>query len=225
MKVHLAMVAALVNISTSLQAATFADIQTVDLVSESITGTLAGVAFTLHSDRASPRPITGDNGGIVSAITDGSSTAFALGYFTPPLVSGDSVLLGGSSDFRITFAHPISNLTLHISQLQSNRIAFTSGNSSVGFLLLSSDGNFTVSSANTTIQGSSGSGSDANGSLYFGGTYSDLSWSSSIGAGANSNTPEDGFRVQISTVPELPPIPLFGAGLMLLLALQSRRPS
>lgn len=215
--------AAIAFIATPAPAATFADVVTVDLVSENATGVLAGVAFTVQSTRAAPRPITGDNGGVVSAITDGTSTAFASGVFTPSLPLGDSVLLGAASDFRITFAQPISNITLHIWQLQANRLSFTSRGIPVAFTLLSSDGDFTVSGGSTAIQGSSSSADDANGSLLFPGALSELSWTSAVGVGANSNTPEDGIRIQASVVPELSSSILILSGLLILIAKSSRR--
>ncbi len=43
--------------------------------------------------------------------------------------------LGGASDFRITLAQPVSDITLHFNELDANLLSFTSGGSSVAFTL------------------------------------------------------------------------------------------
>jgi hypothetical protein len=174
----------------------FFDLTSFDTGTEMAFGQLNGINFTVISTRPVPRPGSGDNGGVTGGVTDGTSTAFSGPFFTPNLPMGDLLGLGTASDFTITFAQPMTDFTLHLSQLQNNQLSFTSGGVPISFALVNSDDDFTVSGGNTQIQGSPGSGDDANGSLFFAGTFSEISWTS------NSVSPEDGMGIQISIVPE-----------------------
>jgi hypothetical protein len=103
----------------------------------------------------------------------------------------------------------VTGITLHIAQISSNRLTFTSGGANANFSLLSSDGDFSSVGPNT-IQGKAPApGDDANGSLFFAGSYSELSWTSS------SSVTADGLILQLSVnaAPEPSSVLLFTAGL------------
>lgn len=218
------LVVALGASSTPARADFFADFATIDPVTETATGQLNGIAFTLTSTRAAARPIVGDNGGIVGGgVTNGTFAGFNSPYFTPGLVAGDAVVLGGASDFKLAFASAVTNLTLHVRQLESNTLSFTSGGNPIAFNLASDDGHFTVFPGNTSTQGSPGTGSDANGSLFFAGTYTELSWTAAIPAAVN--TLNDGYWLQFSVapVPEPSSVAMAGCGILGVLCLARRR--
>jgi hypothetical protein len=86
--------------------------------------------------------------------------------------------LGSSSSFAIHFSPPITNPTLHLFQLATSTLNFTNGTGSISFTLVNSDGHFNLATgaSATAIQGQSIAASDANGSLYFAGTFSDIDW-------------------------------------------------
>lgn len=175
--------------------------------SGSATGTLNGVAFTLTSTFASPRSSGPDSGGIIGGVTNGTSTRFGnSSYFSPSQALGDDVLLGGASDFKLVFASAVTDVTIHIAQLESNTLSFTSGGSPVAFVLDKSDGDLTASAGNTKIQGSPGHGDDANGSLRFVGTFTEISWTAL--RPVSGNTLQDGYWLQLSvSVPDVVGVP------------------
>jgi hypothetical protein len=184
----------------------FAEYTAFDANAETATGVLNGVSFVLQATRAVSRPGTGDNGGVVGAITNNTSVLFNnTAVFAPALDSGDELILGAASDYRITFTQPVSNVTLHLYQLQANRLSFTTNGAPASFSLLSSDGDFIVSPGNTALQGSPGGGDDASGSLFFPGTFTELSWISVFGTDTTSSTVEDGIRLQLSVTSETRP--------------------
>jgi len=195
----------IVVVAVNISAAVFTDFTTIDSSSETATGTLNGVSVVLECTRAQTRPGSGDNGGVVAGVADGSSGVFALPVFTPSLTLGDNIVLGATSDFRITFTPPVSNITIHLSQLQANLLSFTSGSVPIAFTLLSSDGDFTSSAGNTAIQGSPGGGDDASGSLLFSGVFNEISWVSQPGVGTTISTPDDGVWLQLSVATETQP--------------------
>jgi hypothetical protein len=195
-----------VSVTPVMQTNVFAEIIAFNTTTEIATGTLNGVAFTLQSTRAAARPGSGDDGGIVDAITNNTSSAFSAAAFTPAQALGDHLVLGAASDFRITFAQAVSNVTLHLYQLQANRLSFTTSGVPATFSLLSSDGDFTVSASNTAIQGSPGNGDDASGSLLFAGAFTELAWTSATGSGTTPSTPDDGIGLQLSVPVELRPV-------------------
>jgi len=188
------------------RAAVFADFVTFDVNSETATGVLNGVSFTLECTQAAARPGVPDDGGVVGGVTNDSSSLFSsAAFFTPSLPLGDEITLGAASDFRITFAQPVSNLTFHVYQLQANRLSFTDGSAPLAFTILSSDGDLVASSGNTAVQGGPGGGDDASGSLFFAATFTEFSWTSAPGTNATTTTPDDGIRLQFSVAPEIPP--------------------
>jgi hypothetical protein len=193
--------------TAATQTNVFAEYTSFDVNTEVASGTLNGINFTLQCTRASARPGTGDNGGVVGAVTNNASVAFSdASVFTPALTVGDELILGAASDFRITFAQPITNLTLHLFQLEANRLSFATNGVPAAFTLVSSDGDFTVTGGNTAIQGSPGGGNDASGSLLFTGAFTELAWSSTPGSGTTSSTPDDGIRLQLSVTVPLRPV-------------------
>jgi PEP-CTERM motif len=181
------------------KAAIFADFTDINSSPQTAVGQLDGIAFSLISTRAVLRPAVGDSG-IIGGLTNGTSNAFGLAVFNPRQALGDDVGLGAASDFRLSFASSVSDITLHIYQLESNELSFTSNGDPIPFTIVSSDNNFTTFGGNTTIQGSPGAGDDANGSLKFAGTFSELSWTAAPAVG---NTLNDGIRLQFSVGPEL----------------------
>jgi hypothetical protein len=182
--------------ATSGVSAAFVDVVAFDIDLEVASGSILGVSFEIVSTQAVPRPIVGDNGGVVGAIIDGSSSAFNSAAFTPSVASTDAILLGGRSEFRLTFSEPLVDPTLHISQLQSNRLRFTSDGQPVQFELLSSDDDFSIHENDTAIQGSPGGNDDANGSLRFPGVFTELSWTVFVPDASMGVT--DGYSLQIS---------------------------
>jgi hypothetical protein len=181
---------------------TFADLAVVNADAQTAIGQLGDITFSLLSTRPVTRPL-GGGAGVIDGVTDGTSGRFNSSYFTPALSLGDEVLLGGASDFRLTFASPVTDLTVHVAQLSDNRLSFTSDGVPIAFTLLSSDGAFTVFAGNTAIEGSPPSpGNDANGSLLFRGTYTELSWTAA--SPVFGDTLDDGYWLQFSVaaVPE-----------------------
>ncbi|MDW8197675.1 MAG: hypothetical protein RMJ56_08750 [Gemmataceae bacterium] len=193
----LLIISGLLTASSASAAVIFADVTNINVPNQKATGTLGGIGFTLVPTLVRPAIGFGTNA-IVGGVTNGTSTAFNNPtYFTPHLPSGDIIVLSAISDFRITFDSPITNPTLHIYQLSSNTLSFTSGGHPITFTLLSSDGDFTVLSGHQ-ITGLSpfvqtATGDDANGSLLFPGTFTEISWTS------NAAINGDGFGIQIST--------------------------
>lgn len=198
----------------SLNAAVVHDTEFVDFISfdadaEIARGTLRGADVTVTSSRTVTNPVGGDNGGVRGGVLDGASTRFSdASRFSPTLPMGDDLLLGAASDFQIAFSRPVVNPTLHIFQLSTNRLSFTSGGQPAPFTLIASDEDFVVSNNNTSIAGVLDIGDDASGSLRFHGVFDDLSWTAETLPGL---IPEgDGIWIQIS-VPEPSAVTLVGA--------------
>jgi len=183
------------------RAAVFADYTSFQTNSdpEFATGQIGDVGFRLECTFRRDGQGSGiGNGGIVPFGTlDGTSTIFNSTNFTPPLVTGDSVALGGASDFRLTFDRPVTDLTLHLFQLANNKLSFTWGDGTpAAFRLLSSDGYLTPTNVSTAIKGRD-SFDNASGSMLFAGTFSELRWTSDH---ANVG---DGFFLQLSVRTDL----------------------
>lgn len=196
--------------------AVIANFETADTSTNVATGTLNGIAFTFEATVVRPQSFSGS--GITGAVLDESSDRFNSVFFTPPIASSDFLELGSTSDFRFTFAAPVSDITLHVSELAGNSLAFSSS-----FTLLSSDGDFTVPNSSTITgvpaggPGNGGSVDDANGSLLFAGSFTQLSWSS------NAIEPADGFTIQISAVPEPNAFIVVCGGLALFMLRRTKR--
>ena len=207
--------------NAKVSADVFADFTAFDISAETASGNLAGINFTLVTNVARPRSI--DNGGVVSGNTIGTSAAFSnASVFTPALSIGDDIGLGSTSEFTLTFAQPVFGLSLHIFQLQANRLTFMINGVPGSFVLVSSDGDLIASNGNTSIEGTSGSGDDASGSLFFSGPITQLSWTSQPGTFADSNSPNDGFLLQFSVVPEPAAYLLFVFGAVIILGCYRR---
>ncbi len=136
-------------------------------------GTLNAVTVTVNS---ADNDITAPGGAIT----------FEDAFFGPDgtFAANEVPIIGGDDDITLTFSQPVSQLRLNIRQLSSNTLTFDQT-----FILLSSDGDFTVTS--NTLTGLSQVGSDANGTLLFQGPLTTLSWTS------NNAFPGDGFFLAI----------------------------
>ena len=117
-------------------------------------------------------------------ITDGMYTGFNEPHFTPSVAFTDSIGTQTSNPMTLNFSPPLADPTLHIRQLANTTLTFNKE-----YILLSSDDDF-VTTPNS-IRGES-SADDANGSLLFSGSFTELSWTVS-----DPNT-EDGMWLQLS---------------------------
>ena len=183
---------AVVLLAASPVRGAFVDWTSVDTTNQIASGTLGSVAVTLTTTVRVPNLFSG--GGILGGVIDGTALDYSNNWYTPNIPLTDTIGLGSSSSFALHFAPPITNPTLHLFQLASTTWNFTDGANPVSFTLVNSDGNFTIPTGTsaTAIQGKSVSGSDASGSLYFAGTFSDIVW--------YVTTPNqgDGVDIQIS---------------------------
>ena len=178
--------------------AAFVDWTSVDTTNQIASGTLGPVAVTLTTTTRVPNLFS--SGGIVSWTLDGTAMDFSNSWFTPNIPLTDTIGLGSSSSFAIHFSPPITNPTLHLFQLATTTLNFTNGAGNISFTLVNSDGHFNLATgaAATAIQGKSIAGSDASGSLYFAGTFSDIDWY------VTTPNPGDGVDIQISVTPAPP---------------------
>jgi len=172
--------------------AAFVDWTSVDTTNQIATGTLGSVAVTLTTTTRVPNLFS--SGGILGGILDETSLDFSNHWFAPNIPLTDSIGLASSSSFALHFSPPITNPTLHLFQLATTTWNFTDGFNPISFTLVNSDGNFTIATgaSATAIQGKSIAGSDASGSLYFAGTFSDINWY------VTTPNPGDGVDIQIS---------------------------
>jgi hypothetical protein len=180
--------------AAAISRAEFADVISVDTVAETATGEVGGVSFTVDTtlEFANVADDGGfDDGAAGGSVTNGTDTSFNSPNFTPPLPMADSLTLWASSDFRITFAQPVTDLRLHIFELANNQLAFTTDGSAASLALVSSDGDMTVGPG--TIKGLDG-GDNASGTFTFDGDFSVLAWTS------DRVTPGDAIRIQFSAV-------------------------
>ena len=184
--------------TSAFGALVFAEFDSVDSVNNTAMGTLNGVAFEVAATLVRSQTYTGE--GVLSGVLDNTSSVFDSPSFTPPVAMTDTVNLGSTSDYSVLFTQPVSNLTVHLSELGPNLLDFN-----LPFTVVSDDGDLVASG--TTVIGplANVSVDDGNGSLFFAGPVSNLTWTS------NAAEPADGFAVQFSTaVPEPSPVLLLG---------------
>ncbi len=164
-----------------------------DATANTADGFLGGISVSLTTDLAVVRPSLGDSG-VLDGVLDNTDVSFSDGsVFTPALAVSDSISLGATSEFTVTFSPAAVDPVFHISQLADNQLTF-----SAALTVLSKTPDLTVGA--TSIFGVSDA-DDASGSIQFMGMHTSISWTSSP-AGASAFRADDGIKLQIALVPE-----------------------
>ena len=170
--------------------------------------------MSLTTDLAVLRPTVLDSG-VVGGILDNTDASFNDGsVFTFALAASDSISLGATSEFTVTFSPSVTDPVFHIFQLADNLLTFNTA-----LTALSNTSDLTVGAA--SISGVSDA-DDASGSIQFVGTYTSISWTSSA-AGASPARADDGIKLQIVLVPEPSTLTLSALALLSLLSFGHRR--